>query len=177
MFNLLSMGDYVQLWASGYTNQNDKPYVPALLKFRTGLDANQHYMESIALPAIPLQKWTVITIVKEGRRFDVYYGAKLQVSKMTAYPPLNLDSSSKNVVVGNNRWGGMIGLFKGFNKAFYASDVLADAETILDTRGVPDIEEPGFSFFVLPKCFFGNCTGLPDVKPPNQFTVYQTNYS
>jgi len=178
MSKLLSIGEYVQLWASGYTNQNDKPYVPALLKIRTGLDSGQHFMEAIPLPMIPLQKWTMITIVKEGRRFDVYYGAKLQISKMTTYPPLNPDSGSQNITTGNNKWGGLIGMFKGINGVYYAPDVIADAETILDTRGIPYINDPfPWSAFVLPKCFLGNCTGLPDVKPPNQFMVYQTNYS
>lgn len=177
MSNLLSLGDYVQLWASGYTNQNDRPNVPALLKVRTGIDSNQHYMESIPLPAIPLQKWTVITIVKEGRRFDIYYGAKLQVSKMTTYPPLKPDTASQNVVVGNKRWGGYIGMFKGTASASYAKDVQLDLSTFLDTRGIPAIQLASEPIFALPPCLFGNCTGLPDVKPPNQFSVYQTNYS
>ena len=178
MSKLLSIGEYVQLWASGYTNQNDKPYVPALLKIRTGLDSGQHFMEAIPLPTIPLQKWTMITIVKEGRRFDVYYGTKLQVSKMTTYPPLNPDFGSQNITAGNNKWGGLIGMFKGTNGASYAPDVQADAHTILDSRGIPYINDPlPWSALVLPKCFFGNCSGLPDVKPPNQFMVYQTNYS
>jgi hypothetical protein len=177
MSKLLSIGEYVQLWASGYTNQNDKPYVSTLLKIRTGLDSNQHFMEAIPLPTIPLQKWTMITIVKEGRRFDVYYGAKLQVSKMTTYPPLNPDSGSKTIMAGNSKWGGLIGMFKGTNGASYAPDVISDATTILDTRGIPYIEDPYPFSLTLPKCFFGNCGGLPDVKPPNQFMVYQTNYS
>jgi len=178
MSKLLGYGDYVQLWASGYTNQNDKPYVPALLKIRTGLDSTQHYMESIPLPTIPLQKWTVITIVKEGRRFDVYFGGKLQISKMTTYPPLTPDTGSQNLIVGNSRWGGYIGMFKGTNSALYAKDVVRDMETILDTRGIPDFQEAiPASPIALPKCFFGNCTGLPDVKPPNQFTIYKTNFA
>lgn len=178
MSKILWMGEYLQLWASGYTNQNDKPYVPALLKVRTGLASGRHYMEAIPLPTIPLQKWTMVTIVKEGRRFDVYYGAKLQVSKMTTYPPLEPDSGSKNVKIGNTSWGGYIGMFQGTNKASYAPDVQADAKRILDTRGIPNISDPfPWSALQLPKCFFGNCTGLPDVTPPNQFMVYETKFS
>ena len=137
--NLLSIGDYVQLWASGYTSQNDKPYVPALLKIRTGTDNSQHYMESIPLPAIPLQKWTAITIVKVGRRFDVYYGAKLQVSKLTTYVPIPPDAilSWTAVPSGAPSWKGIIGFFKGYTTAYYAPDVLKDMGTLLNTRGIP----------------------------------------
>jgi len=172
---LLSIGDSVELWASGYTSQNDKPYVPAILKVRTGTDSSQHYMESISLPAIPLQKWTVVTIVKEGRRFDVYYGAKLQVSNLTNYFPIEPDTTLQ-WLAGNSRWRGQIGLFMGFQKAMYAEDVLRDVESIVDTRGIPYYSEDHQSGVDLsiPTCFFGNCS-LPDVKPPNQFTVYDTH--
>jgi len=69
-------------------------------------------------------------------------------------------------------------MFKGTNKASYSQDVLSDVKTILDTRGIPDFEKPLPSISLeLPKCFLGNCTGLPDVKPPNQFTVYKTSFA
>lgn len=172
---LLTLGDYVQLWASGYTSQNDKPYVPALLKIRTGTDGSQHYMESIPLPAIPLQKWTVVTIVKEGRRFDVYYGAKLQTSKLSDFMPVTPDNTLQ-WFAGNSRWKGKIGLFMGFNKAFFAPDVKADLENLLDTRGIPYYTETttGNLFSTTDPCMFGTCS-LPDIKPRNQFSVYQTN--
>jgi hypothetical protein len=51
---LLSIGPNLELWASGYTSQNDKPYIPALLKIRTLKDNTQAYSESIELPAIPI---------------------------------------------------------------------------------------------------------------------------
>lgn len=178
MTPLVKVGDYIQLCASGYTNQNDKSYVPALLKIRTGTDAGQHYMEAIPLPAIPLQKWTIVTIVKEGRRFDVYYGAKLQTSKMTQYAPIRPDSSQQIYAGSPGNWGGNIGMFMGFNRAFYAPDVLADIESIVDTRGTPQYESSLPSLPSMPTCLLGNCSNsLPDVKPPNQFMVYNTKYA
>lgn len=175
MSKLVSVGDYMALWASGYTNQNDKAYVPALLKIRTGQDSSQHYMESVPLPAIPLQKWTIITIVKEGRRFDVYYGAVLKTSTLTTYVPVTPDASQQ-IFAGNARWSGTIGMFNGFTKPFYAPDVLKDVEGIADTRGIPAYEE-NLPMFALPSCLFGFCGALPDVKPPNQFMVYDTKFA
>jgi hypothetical protein len=178
MSRLLQISDHIQLWASGYTNQNDKPYVPAMLKIRTGKDASQHYMESIPLPAIPLQKWTAITIVKEGRRFDVYYGAKLEVSKMTENVPIEPDSTLQ-WVAGNTRWKGQIGLFKGFSSMRTTEDVRKDMDELLNTRGIPyyteSIQFPSMPAW--PKCLFGNCAALPDVKPRNPFSVYQSSLS
>jgi hypothetical protein len=177
MSKLLNVSDFVQLWASGYTNQNDKPYVPVLLKIRTSKDTSQHYMESIALPAIPLQKWTAITIVKEGRRFDIYYGSKLEVSKMTDSVPVEPDTTLQ-WIAGNNRWKGQIGLFKGFPSMRTTHDVEADMYELLNTRGVPYYEDSFLrfpSFPELPKCFFGNCGALPDIKPRNPFSVYQSS--
>jgi hypothetical protein len=149
MSRLLSISDYVQLWASGYTNQNDKPYVPALLKIRTGKDSSQHYMESISLPAIPLQKWTVITIVKEGRRFDVYYGAKLEVSKLTDNVPVEPDSTLQ-WIAGNTRWQGKIGLFQGYTSMRKTEDVRKDMDNILNTRGIPYYTESTLTWPSLP---------------------------
>jgi hypothetical protein len=180
MSNLLNIGDYVEFWASGYTNQNDKPYVPALLKVRTGISNSQHYMESIPLPAIPLQKWTVITIAKEGRRWDIYYGAKLQTSKLTDYVPISPDLS-KQWMGGNSMWQGQIGFFRGFNKTQFAPDVLDDVEKLVDTRGIPYyMNYPRLDQTIGPTapCIFGDCEGsLPDIKPPNPFSSFSSNVS
>jgi len=182
--NILSIGDYVQLWTSGYTSQNDKPYVPALLKIRTGTDNSQHYIETIPLPAIPLQKWTAITIVKEGRRFDVYYGAKLQASSLTDYVPISPDTvlSWTAMPSGGSGWKGQIGFFMAYNRAYYASDVKNDMSTLLNMRGVPYyVDQPPLSWnsIAAPACFFGNCETLPSVSPPpgSPFTTYSTNVS
>lgn len=181
---ILSIGDYVQLWTSGYTSQNDKPYVPALLKIRTGVDNSQHYIETIALPAIPLQKWTAITIVKEGRRFDVYYGAKLQVSTLTDYVPIPPDAilSLVSMPSGGRGWKGKIGFFMVYNTAYYAPDVKNDMSNFLNTRGVPFyIDQPPLSWPTIasPACLFGNCDTFPSVSPPpgSPFTTYLTSVS
>lgn len=43
--------------------------------------------ETIELPNFPLQKWVLVTILRDGRRFDVMYNDKLVAShRMTYYP-------------------------------------------------------------------------------------------
>lgn len=179
MSKLLSIGDNFELWASGYTNQNDKPYVPALLKIRTAQDSNQHFMEAIPLPAIPLQKWTIITIVKEGRRFDVYYGTSLQTSKLCDYVPVPPDGS-RQWFAGNSKWQGQIGFFNGSANASRKEDVENDVKALVNTRGIPfymDQVKFDFTSVQVPSCLFGDCNKLPDVKPPNPFTVYASSVS
>ncbi len=177
---LLSCGDNIELWASGYTSQNDKPYIPAILKIRTGKDSTQHYMESISLPAIPLQKWCIITIVKEGRRFDVYYGSKNVASKLLQYMPI-APSSGTSWKAGNSKWKGQIGFFNGYNKSWSQDDVDNDMKGLLNTRGVPfyidqiKITTDDFKA-LLPSCPLGNCNMMPVVKPTNPFNVYSSSY-
>lgn len=172
---LCNVSDTLELWASGYTSPNDKPYVPALLKIRTGADTTQHYMESVSLPAIPLQRWTVITIVKEGRRFDVYYGEKAVATKLCSYLPIP-PSSGSDWVVGASGWKGKIGLFSCLPKAKSADDIHKDVESLVNTRGVPFyLDQLTLTMPTFPTCLFGNCNSLPTVKPTNPFAAYLTN--
>jgi hypothetical protein len=179
---LVSIGDRLELWASGYTSQNDKPNVPVLLKVRTAKDSTKHYMESVALPAIPLQRWTIVTIVKEGRRFDVYYGQKQVTSKLLQYIPVTSDYGQP-WFAGNPKWKGQIGFFNGYSSTWSSDQVADDVRTLVDTKGVPlylsqnsfsipDTEGP-----LLPDCLLGNCNEMPSVKPNNPFAVYQSNVS
>jgi hypothetical protein len=181
--SLVRLGDTLEFLASGYTSQTDKPYVPALLKVRTAKDSSQHAMESIPLPAIPLQKWTVVTIVKEGRRFDIYYGAKLVNSKLTDYVPVPADPS-RNWFAGNRKWQGKIGFFSGDQKVASSQDVLADVQRLVNTRGIPNYIEQDMDFkslFTLElssTCFLGNCNQAPpEGTKLNPFTVFASSVS
>ena len=173
---VLYIGDVFELWASGYTSTNDKPLVPALLKIKTAQDSNNFFVESLSLPAIPLQRWTVITIVKEGRRIDVYYGQKAVASKLCDNVPLS-PSGSDWRACGMNGWQGQIGLFTGATKAKTQDDVNADIEALVNTRGIPFyLEQMNFSFDLsMPQCMFGGCNNLPAVKPLNPFAVYNSS--
>jgi hypothetical protein len=173
MYNLLKKDTLVQLWLSGYTSDNDKSKSDALLKIKTAKSVNAYYMEAVELPAIPMQKWVMVTIVKEGRRIDVYYGEKLAASKLLDYIPVS--SESKLVwTAGNPNWRGKIGYFVGVQKAQSSEDIQKDVQSILNTRGEPldyDPLKPGMSLS-LPDCWLGNCNTFPQVKPLNPFAVY-----
>lgn len=174
---LLALGDFVELWASGYTTQNDKPYVPTVLKVKTGSSATSYSMEGMSLPAVPLQRWTLITIVREGKRVDVYYGAKQVASKLFEKMPVPADPA-KDWSAGAAAWKGKIGLFAGVPFAAQSSaDVEADVERIVNTRGVPFyMDRVSFDWSLsTPECILGDCNRLPTVKPLNPFAVYATS--
>ena len=173
---LLAIDNKLELWASGYTNQNDKPYVPALLKVYTEKDETNKTMESIPLPTIPLQRWTIITIVKQGRRFDVYYGQELVASKITEFVP-RVPEANRNWVAGHPLWKGQIGFFKGWNQPWTKYDVQKDVTSLVNTRGIPFYIDRGTFELTNPfsvECPFGNCNPMPTVKLSNPFEVYNT---
>ena len=176
---IFRIGDCVELWCAGYTTSNDKPYVPALLKIKTSTDPTQWFYESVSLPAIPLQRWTVITIVKEGRRFDIYYGAKMVATKVLDHFPL-APSSLDQWIAGSNDlgWSGKIGYLSVFTHAENSDDVLADVASVVDTRGVPyDQITLSLKDVKFPTCVGGDCLRLPTVGAPNPFVMWASTVS
>lgn len=178
---LLWMGSCMNLWVSGYTSQSDKPIVPTLLTIKTGSGSSLH-MESISLPAIPLQKWTIITIAQEGRRIDVYYGEKTVESTFLKYTPVPAYPTDSWMVGGMKGWTGTIGMFYTTKSTYSSENVREDVEKLVDSTGLPfSLNELNFSFnfqdFQLPACILGSCSGLPSIKAPNQFSVYESSIS
>jgi hypothetical protein len=179
LHKMLHIGDSMELYMAGYSPSVSESFIPAILKIRTGKDSTQHYMESVSLPAIPFQKWNIITIVKEGRRFDVYYGAELVVTKLLDHIPISPDSS-QGWYAGNMQWNGTIGLFYGVVQEQSSYDVERDVSNIVDRRGIPFyITTPPLSIPSLSSLrnfsFTGASKSLPIVAPANPFLTYQTN--
>ena len=172
---LVAIGDCVELWCAGYTSSNDKPFVPALLKIKTSTDSTvQWYYESISLPAIPLQRWTVVTLVKEGRRFDIFYGAKMVATKVLDHFPI-APAATSQWMVGAPGWSGQIGYFSVMTYAESSDDVAADVNSVVDTRGIPyDQITLSLNDLTLPTCVGGDCLKLPTVGAPNPFVMWST---
>jgi hypothetical protein len=143
---------------------------------KTASDSSQSYIESISLPAIPLQRWTVVTIVKEGRRFDVFYGAKLVASKLLDHYPIP-PGSNDPWMAGAKGWKGNVGFFSVKTAAVTTEDVAADVASVVDTQGVPYSQIAFFTEIPSFSCPGGNCLKMPKVVPPNPFVTYQTTVS
>jgi len=173
---LVWLSNVLELWSAGYTSSNDKPFVPAILKVKTAKDSTQSYMESVSLPAIPLQRWTVITIVKEGRRFDVFYGTKLVASKVLDHYPIP-PGLSDGWMGGATGWKGNVGYFSVKSASVTTDEVAADVASVVDTQGVPFTQMNFFSELPTFSCPGGDCLKMPKVVPPNPFVTYQTTVS
>ena len=173
---LVWLSNVIELWSAGYTSSNDKPFVPAILKVKTAKDSTQSYIESVSLPAIPLQRWTVVTIVKEGRRFDVYYGTKLVASKVLDHYPIP-PGSADAWIGGAMGWKGSVGYFSVKSASMTTEDVAADVASVVDTQGVPFTQLNFFTDLPTFSCPGGDCLKMPKVVPPNPFVIYQTTVS
>ena len=80
---------------------------PAQLQILTGQPSNTK-TEVVDIPNFPLQRWTSVAIVKNGRRFNIYLNGNLSVSytclKMPQY------DTTQPLLVGDPRLGGTITL-------------------------------------------------------------------
>jgi hypothetical protein len=99
----------------------------------------QKYIETMVLPPIPLQKWTMVTVAREGRRFDVYYNDRIVLSQKTMYMPTNtsLSASFTGLVSGSPGLGGQMALIQVFSRRYSSGDVTALYRATSDTRGRP----------------------------------------
>ena len=157
--------------------------------------ASQKYIETLTLPPIPLQKWTMVTVAREGRRFDVYYNDVLVLSQKTMSMPVSNISSSNfsGITSGSNGLVGQLGLGNIYKHRMNAQQVSAAYVAVTDTRGHPYINSmtplsadttgmnPGFqsSGLNMPSmslCPSGGCLSGPTVKPASPLYDWSTPY-
>ena len=151
------------------------------------------YIETFVLPPIPFQKWFMITINREGRRFDIYYNGTLVLSKHTSaniYPTITSDE----IIVGNTMLNGSSGFFNIYNSLQTASSIQNYYKSVTNTRGSPlfnqnppDIAYTSLSLdrlsinAGLPNipsvCSSGDCISSPKLPPSNPYYYWNTNYA
>jgi hypothetical protein len=126
------------------------------------------FEETIPLPEIPFQKWTFITIAREGRRFDVYYNGKLVMSKRAAFGP---------ITAGDPNLMGKIAFVQTFPQKLSQPEVMEKYKANSDTTGQPTISAPGSIFDYLPNCKDGGCISGPKMRPTSPLLDWQTQYA
>ena len=106
-----------------------------------GATLSQKYIETLALPPIPFQRWTMITVSREGRRFDVYYNDKIVLSRQTLNMPISnkINSNLRGVVSGSTSLMGVLTNATIAPKRYSVQDVESDYARLADTRGQPFI--------------------------------------
>lgn len=94
------------------------------------------FMETFVLPPLPFQKWIMISINREGRRFDVYYNDILVLSKMTSAPIYN-SSISDSITVGSSKLNGSSGMFSLYSSSQTAGTISQQYNSLISTRHSP----------------------------------------
>ncbi len=128
-------------------------------------------IETVQLPVIPYQKWTALTIVREGRRFDIYYNGELVASKRpSAYVRIELASIS----AGSANMRGKITNIYIAGRSYNKSDIAQIYTNTSDTRGKPYVTEK-----IVPKlgCPSGLFCSIVSTPPENPYKRWQTQYS
>ncbi len=104
--------------------------------------------EIIPLPLLPEQKWIYLTVLKEGRRFDIMYNDEIVGSKvistvmresniLTAYPKVQ----SQAIRIGNPSLRGTAAFVNGADKRYTFEEVADEWRSRADTRGQPYISD------------------------------------
>lgn len=169
---------------------------------KTASNSNQYTIETLVLPPIPFQRWTMLTISREGRRFDVYYNNSLVLSKHTTNVPLitpDISVRPDGVLSGSPYLNGEIALVDLENRKYTATDVATSYGRKADTRGTPYVVAqdsigyrdtsgilpsyapsfPGAFSLSLPSvnlCPSGNCLNLPTIRPKSPLYDFHTMY-
>jgi hypothetical protein len=197
---IAATGDCTQCAHSGYTSMFNISDV-AKLEILTAPDASrqgmamsqlviktitkgaggtpQVYIETLRLPPISLQKWIMVTVAREGRRFDVYYNDTIVLSQKTMYMPIS-DSSytnMKGVTSGSNSLKGELALANLYSYRLSSLDVSAKYREYADTRGHPRISQEITGNYSVNLCPSGGCFDMPVIKPASPLYEWTSSYS
>ena len=146
--------------------------------------------EFLALPPIPTQKWVMVTISREGRRFDVYYDGNLVLSQKTLFN-IATTSDTAGINVGNSAFSGYGAGFDFAGSVTSGLEVSAKYSLRSDTRGAPRVSLPSdvttiatnsagaaTSGIKLPSlCPTGGCFTGPTVRPAQPWLDWETSYA
>ena len=132
------------------------------------------WMETFSLPAFPIQKWIMLTIVREGNTYSVYYNDRVVGSFKTQYVPY-VDQTLVQLGDGSVIKGNAVYL-SVFKYALSVEEIAKRYLGFTDTTGKPKL--PTFIKPVLGDlCVSGNCFQGPAVKPANPFVQWTQEYS
>jgi hypothetical protein len=128
--------------------------------------------EIVEIPNIPLQRWTHVAIVKNGRKFNIYINGKLTVSHMcTAMPDFD---STQPLRIGTPRMKGTVAMISLASYPMQTNEIRDLYSSSTTSDGSPNIIEvssilPTFNLNSLTAYFTfcpgGNCSKVSNPGP------------
>ena len=163
---------------------------------------SQKYIETLSLPPLPLQKWTYVTVARDGRRFDVYFNDTIVLSQKTLYMPISNVSSSAmtGITSGSPGMIGELAVANLYNYRLSTRDVSDKYNQYADSRGRPYLNTvnnpmtltdvgglfPAYAstlssslFGYVPSfslCSGGGCLNPPAIRPASPLYDWSTSY-
>jgi len=156
---------------------------------------NSYAIETFPLPPLPEQKWTMITVSKQGRQIFVYYNGTLILSKKALHtfsviPP----ASQIPVYAGDATLSGNIAMITFYPSHQGIPDVANQYSSMVDTRGnlnslpaVPTsssykIEDTSPSAIASTLCLDGSCLKMRSAPTtistiPSIYSPLETSYA
>jgi hypothetical protein len=141
-----------------------------------GTQVQTVFEETIPLPNIPFQKWTFVTLAREGRRFDVYYNGKIVTSKRTQNVP-DIRAAFGPITAGDPNLTGKIALVESVGEKLNQSQIEARYKANADTTGEPKVSTPLNIFDYVPNCEGGGCVQGPKMRPTSPLLDWDTQYA
>lgn len=179
--NLLNISNIVKLELLASPDAGRQKSASVQLVVRS-LREKETVEETFVLPAIPFQKWTMVTISREGRRFDVYYNNKLILSKRAQHT-LDIKSAFGSIIGGDSGLNGKIAVVRLSPEKYSLNDVELAYSTYADTTGAPYLNESSSIFKTFKStlseipCADGSCLKGPTIRPTSPLMDWQTSYA
>jgi len=126
--------------------------------------------QAIPIPDVPLQRWTQVTLVQEGRSLDMYVNGVLKKSDQLANLP---KGAAGSITIVPNNIMGQAALIQLWNRRLNGGDIAANYAATSDSQGRP-LLGPGFLQALkgvsIPNLFCpsGNCSGTSPSAQPSQ---------
>lgn len=123
----------LEILPSPDAGRQNKAYTQLIIKTQ---QTDNLQIETFVLPPIPFQKWLMVTINRDGRRFDIYYNDTLVLSKL-ASAPIYTGAVSSDILVGSKDLSGSCGFFTLYKRSQTATDISRQYNTFTSTRDSP----------------------------------------
>jgi hypothetical protein len=131
--------------------------------------------EIIELPSLPESKWVHLALVREGRRFTVYYNGKLVASERTQYIPV---IATPDLILGGPGTQGTFVFPKLVPVPYRLEDVRNELQETSDSRHTPSIPTDWSSLNLFKGCPDGLLCFSTDSPPKeNPMKFWSTPYA